>query len=513
MKSNVEINKGLVLKGTSSGLIARIINVGLVVWFNQFLIRRISAEEYSIYPLVLAIMSLLLIIQIAVDNCNSRYITAEYAKGNLDEVKRISSTMIIYNLIICLFLIVIGIFLCWKIDKILTINPLYINSIRIMIAIAMLSLIVNLIISPLKAGIVAKQKYIESNIIEVFVEVFRLIFLCILLFFVSTRVIWIVVATESAKLLGNLACMMISIRSIPALTFSISSVEIKRGYQLLTFGGWTFIGEVANRIRISINPIILNNLATPFDVTSFHIGTLFPRQIHRARIIATNSIFPSLVAMYETRQKERLKNTFLKFGRITIWTYMLIALPLIIYSSDFIKLYIGNQYLRAGPVIILVLINEIPYLGLSMIDELSRALARVKSLTIRSIIILIFNLSITIYLVGFLKMGAIGAALGTLISGAFIRTAIMIPMGLQLTGLDLPTWLNKTVIPGFFPCLPGASIWILLKLLHAPDTWIKLILYGLAGAVVYFIFLIKFSLQPDDRKDLNRIRSYLSSRK
>jgi O-antigen/teichoic acid export membrane protein len=513
VRSQVEIDKRLVLRGSASALVARLIDIGLLLWFNQYLIRRIGPEEYSLYPLIMSIMGFLMIAKGALDASNSRYVIAAYARGNLDLVTSTSSTLFVYAAIVVSLIVCAAVPFIYWIDRVLVVTPSLANDLRIMAALITIGLAVMMLSSPFEVALRAKQRFVTINAVEVGTEMLRLVLLAVLVFGISTRVLWVVVATEGARLLGALMRLRLSLRLIPELRFRLSAVDFTHGKRLLSFGGWGFIGGTMNRIKTSVDPLILNQLATPLDVTAFHIGSLFSRHIARVRIMATDALSPSLVAMHATGQTERLQNAFMKFGRIMIWSYMLLAVPLMVYAPDFTRLYVGERYLMAAPVMIILLANEIPYLGVSMVSKLAAAKAQVRPTALRSVVAQVCNVGITIYLVGALQMGAMGSAVGTLIGNAGIRCALIIPLALKLAELDTRTWVTRTILPGLPPIVAGLTVWLTLKVVAPPTTWFTLLAYGAAGAVAYLLALVSLSLQPDDQKDVKRLISAIALRR
>lgn len=56
MTAKVEISKRLVLVNSASAVATRIINMSVLVWLYQFLLRRIDPQEYSLYPVATSVM-------------------------------------------------------------------------------------------------------------------------------------------------------------------------------------------------------------------------------------------------------------------------------------------------------------------------------------------------------------------------------------------------------------------------------------------------------------------------
>jgi len=509
--SKVVISKSLVLINSIGSILARIVNVAILIWLQQYLLKRISAAEYSIYPVITSIMVFVIILQEILSGGLSRYIIEAYTKGDNKHVTEITSTMFLIHLIGAIVVLLLGWPFVTYIDKILTIEKQFLWQARIMMSLMVFSFSVRVSLTPFTVGLYVKQKYVLLNIIRICVSLIRIILLFILLFGVSTRVLWVVVATEFANLCGLFAQVIISRRLVPLLTFSLNEVNWKISRVLLSFGFWNFVGNVAWRIQNYADPIILNKLASPIDVTCFHLGNLFKRQIETTIIFMTEPILPSLTAMHATGQKTRLGNTFLRYGRYMIWFYMIIIIPLIIFRNELILLYVGNRYLLAATVILLLLSSASINKGYSMNFKLAVAIGKIKKLSIYAIITQVLNLCITLFLVGIFKMGAFGSALSTAIVAIFIAPILFIPLALRLAEVDFKKWLKITILPGYLPGIAFSIVLIIIKLIDKPDSWAKLILYSTIGCICYLIILLKFCLKDSDRNDLKNVLSKINN--
>ena len=505
MTSRIEVNKRLLVINSISGIIAHIINVSILVWLQQYLLRRISTSEYSLYPVISSVMIFVFMLRSILAGGIARYVTEAYARGDDTRVTQITSTMFLIQLAGGLIILCFGLLFSWHIDKILTINSHLIWDARIMMGLMIISFAIQLSGAPFAVGLFVKQKFVLLNIIHFCTSLLRILILFILLFGLSTRVLWVVVASESANLCGLIIRILISRRFLPDLRFLPRKVNWEITRELFSFQSWTFISQVAYKIHTSVDPIILNKLATNFDVTCFYLGSLFKRQIDNTLLISTQPILPGLTAMYAKNEKSRLENAYLRYGRYYLWIFMIIALPLIIYRKELIGLYVGYQYMIAAKVLALLLAENIIVLGNAMLYNLAVATGQMKELSIRIIIMQLINISLTLYLVGILKLGAIGSAIATFSVHIIGAPLFEIPLGLRLANVNFKKWLKTTVLPGYLPGMGASVIWIVLWLINRPDSWFMLIFNSVLGCVCYLIILFTICLQENDRKDLKKL--------
>ncbi|MCK5378212.1 MAG: hypothetical protein KAJ78_02360, partial [Acidobacteria bacterium] len=353
--TRVEISKKLVLINSASSLVTRMLSISVLIWLQQYLLKRITPEEYSLLPVLYSVMAFAPLLTFALTAGLGRYIVEAYARHDDKRITQIVSTMFP---ILCgagLVFLAVGWTFAWHIDKILNIAPERLWDARIMMALLMFSAAVTLPVSPFGVGFFVRQKFVLQNLIGVGTEVFRLSLLFTLLFGISTRVLWVVTASACAGILGQIINVVISRRLVPTLRFCPSYIHWPIAKELTSFGGWSFVVQFANTIRSSADPIILNRLAGSFDVTCFYLGSLPFRLLQQFHLAARSSLPPVVMGLYAKEEYVRLQSIYLRVGRYSLWTSLFVAVPAIIFSQELMTLYVGSGFVRAGYVMALML--------------------------------------------------------------------------------------------------------------------------------------------------------------
>lgn len=511
MSTKVEISKRLVLINSASSVATQLINISVLVWLHQYLLGRISPEEYSILPVVMAVMVFVPLLTVILTSGLGRYIVEAYAKGDERRVTQIVSTMFPLLLGAGVLVLALGWTFAWHVGRILTIAPGRLWDARIMMTLLIFSAAIRIPLAPFGVGMYVRQKFVLSNCIRLCIQLLRIALLFVLLLGISTRVLWVVVASVSANLCSLPVTLTISCRLVPALRFRICEIRWKLVRELVTFGTWSFLGGLAYRIRQSADPIILNKLAGAIDVTCFHIGSLCQRQIETGLDTVLGPVGPPLTAMHAKGNKDQLRNAYLRIGRYALWLVLALAVPLMIYARELITLYVGEKYIDATTVLILLLALYPLRLGNLMLWKLAHAKAQMGPATWRAILNQSVNLGLTIYLVGWLNMGAIGAALSSMVVGAMSLVLLTCPLGLRMANVKFIRWVEETLCPGWLPSVAGGAVWVLLRILVYPQSWLSLGGCFACGLLCYVVVLFVFCLQPQDREDLRKVMAVACS--
>ncbi len=474
----------------------------VLVWLQQYLLRRISAEEYSLYPVLAAVIVLVPLVATVLTGGLGRYVVDAYAKGDERRVTQIVSTMVPLLLGAALLILAAGSAFAWYVDRVLEVAPERLWDARIMMGLMVLLAAVQLPLTPFGLGLYVRQKFVLSNLITLCTELLRIGLLFVLLFGVSTRVLWVVVASVAANLCGLLVTLVISRRLVPALGFRRSELRWGLAKELASFGAWASVGQLAGTIRTSADPIILNKLATAVDVSCFYLGSIFQRQIHQVVQHVWVPLQPALTAMHATGEKERLRNAYLRGGRYALWASLFLALPLIVFREELMRLYVGEQYRAAATVMALLLMGFPLAYGNAMMLRLAHAMGQPGLPARRQIILQSANFCLTLYLVGVLRMGAVGSALATVLVAAAFQPLLMWPLGLKMAGVSFGTWLRETLGPGFLPALAGAAVLLGFRIFVRPSDWLTLTGCAGLGCVFYAAVLLLFALNQYERREL-----------
>jgi O-antigen/teichoic acid export membrane protein len=515
MSTRVEIDKRLMVVNSASSLAARLISVFILVWLQQYLLRRISPEEYSLLPVVYAVMAFVPLVTTVMTGGIGRYVVEAYANDDGERVSAIVTTMVPLLCGLALSIGMLAALFIWKVDWLLTIAPERVDEARLMLGILFLTLLVRLVLEPFSLGLYVKQRFVLINVITLVSEVVRLVLLCVLLFGLGTRVLWVVVASSAAEMTSIGALIFFSRLAAPELRLRRGGFRGAIARELVSFGGWTSLGQIARVIRQKADIIVLNKLATAVDVNCMYLGSLAYNQIRTMVGRVTVPIEPPLVAMYAANDTPRLRSAYLKGGKYVIWASLFVATPLIVFREEVFQLYLGGAYdthVAAGAVTAIVLIGLSLASANEMVWKIARAAGDVGPLMRRLCTVQLANLGLTIYLVGVHRMGAIGAALSSLIMVIVSVPLLYFPEACRLTGLRWSDWIRRTILPGYQPAVVMGFTLHFLQSAFRPQSWATLASCGGVGALVYLFWLLRFCLEQSERRDAKRLLAQALSR-
>lgn len=503
--ARVAISKRLVAINAAGGIVARVLDLGVFLWLNRYLLRRISAEEYALYPITLSVLVFLPLLSVIFSSGLERFSVQAYAQGDERRVTQIVSTMLPLHIGVSLLVLAAGGGLAWQIGNLLNIPLHRLGEARLMLILMTGASACSVALAPLQIGIHVRQRFVLGHTITLAAQAMRIALLFALLLGLGPRVIWVAVAAAASHVCHALATAAVSCAILPPLRFRLSEFRRHLIRQLLCFGGWVLVGELGTMLRKSMDPIILNKLATPLDVTCFHLGGTPIRYMDQMLHGVHRALAPQVTAMHAKGDDDRLRNTYLRLARYDLWLSLALSLPLAVFSNELIALWIGSGFSPAAFVMALMLIMSVSRYGHAATGLVAVARNRLRKLTILGGILELLNLGLTLYFVGMLKLGAAGSALGTFVAVMVIKPLLLWPVSLRLVKLTFRRWLHEAFLPGAIPGLLGAAVWVTVRVLFRPEGLVGIGAGMAAGACVYLGVLLTFCLTRSDAADLRRM--------
>ncbi len=511
MATNVEISKRLVAINSASTVGRHILSITVLVWLQQYLVRRIPAEEYSLLAIVMAVLVFVPLLSTVLTGGVSRYVIHAAARGDERGVTQVVSTVLPLLAGAAVLVFAVMGTVTWFIGDILIIEPEQLDDARLMLGVSLLSFCVRMCLSPFHTGFHVRQKFVLRNIIELGSELLFIGILFTLLFGVGVRVLWIPVARFVARTCEEVVVVITSRRLVPALRFRLGEFRRDLLRELLSFGGWKLVGQIGGILEQAANPIILNRGAGATELAAYHVGTMPHRAIPGLMDEGLWTLFPALTAMNAKGDNERLATTFLRSGRLAIWAVMLVCVPAMVFASELFQLYLGldkfREYSSAFAVMILVLATYPTHYSRMLFVSVALAKGQIRGVKLASLISRIFCILLAGIFVFRFRLGAVGGALGLFIGHLTFDVAVYWPMSLGMLNIRFGTFLQKTLIPGLVPMAVAGAAGLVIRHALRPDSWLLLGLCGFAVGGAYLISLMLFCMQPEDKKDLRRLAS------
>jgi len=478
---------------------------------QQYLLKRISVEEYSLLPIIYSLMIFVPLFSVILVSGIKRYVLVAYVENQGHRITQIVSSMFPVLCSVSLFLLLIGGIAAWQIDTLLRIEPEYVDDARIMLMLIIFLEALRLPMEAFCSGLYVQQRFVLENLIKITGECIRLTLLLVLLLGWSVSVVSVVVATVAGGLVEATTLCLVSRHLLPEQRFNRMQFDWFVVKELANFGGWSSLCGIGGMIRRSAAPIILNRWATPLDITCFHLGSLIP---NRLEVIVNQSflgtVSPVVVGLHADNQQDRLKSMYLRLGRLSMWGVLIAIAPLFVHYEQIVILYVGETYLSAGTVMFLLLACYPIVYGNLLHGPLATAKALVRLQAIRESISAVLSLFLTLLLVGYYQLGAVGAAISTFLVYGLGSLVLFWPFGKGMVGATWSDVWNNIFMPGIIPFCATLATMKLLTWNYPATSWSAIAVNSIAGAFVYLIVVWIVAKEVDKAQFRDALLSLLA---
>ena len=513
--SNVVVSKKVAVINSASGLMTMLLQLSVMVWVHQHLLRRISPEEYSLLPLLTSLIVIFPVFAVLLTSGIARYVTEAAARDDEDSVVKIVSSvfplLVGMAVLVCLAGLVMMVFL----GNIVRISPERLNEARLMFGLLLVRFAVTLPTAPLSVGFFVRQRFCLSNVIDLLAECLRIGLLLALLTFCGSRALWVVVASSSVQVLAVIVRMVVSLRLLPILRLDRSKFCWRTAREIASFGGWISLAQIGGLIYSAADPILLSWFASPVDIATFSVGALPHRHLQPLVMTVSAPLSPAFVAMHARGHSESLNRAFCRLGRYVVWFIGMFAVALLLFRHEFFQLYLAEKwslYRDTGTVAALLLSPLIlSYSVASGLDKAAIATGRIRTYVCISIGSQLLNLCLTLFFLGVCGFGAIGSAMATFVTG-LVAFPFYLALALRLLGLPLHEYVSRVLVPGSKPILLTAAIGLVLRSWFVPVTWMSLAVGVLGCVLIYILSVYCVARWGEDRADMAALKKYLVDR-
>lgn len=495
-----------------SSVLTTLISMTVLVWVNQYLLRRIPAEEYQLVPVVTSLLVVGEILRNVFSGGLARFMVEARARGDLTEVTRIASSMVPVLWAGTLLIAALGGLAIWRIDTVIAVDAVYLGDARLMLGLLLVTLCLNLALSPFSLGLYVDMRFVEVNLIRLGTEVLRLVVLLVLLFGFGTHARWVVVATA----IGGLADLALrtawSWRILPEARFRRALVSGQTVRRLMSFSLWTSVQGITGMVNRMAPVLLLNHNSSAVDVAAFHLGQLPDTQIRKLISAATRPATPELTSIYATQGAPALQPFYYRGGRYFLWVALLLIAPLVVFAVPLVRLYVGETYLAAAWVLIGILAVYPLTWASGMFYVVAYATGRIEAFNICSALLSVVLLAGLVYFVAWQGMGAEGAAWAFALAFGGVHLLVIWPLGLRLVNGSWGDFLRLAVLPGSFPFLAATIVCLLFAAMVPITSWTAFVLGTGLSFLAYLAALATFCMDPKDRELAGKLLARLRPR-
>jgi O-antigen/teichoic acid export membrane protein len=412
-KRSITAKKHIVLSFVYRGIDV-IIGLLLVSLFLKYL----DEENYGIWLVFSSIISYFQFVDIGIDNGFRNKFAEALAKGKAEDLKKyVSTTYAIISIVSFLFItvfLVVNFFLDWSV--IVNTSELLKSELSVLAIFLFASFSMILILKiPITIALAYQRASIRSlkNAIE---KILKLIFIIFAIYYLPRSLL---IIGSAYSIIPVLVLIGLNIyfysKKFYHLIPSFKYIEVGYVRQLFTLGVKFFIINIAGVVLYTSDNLIITQLFGPEDVVPYQIAHKYFSITLLIFMVVIQPLWSAVTDAYNRDDIIWIKRTVLKIQKIWL-LFVFINLALLLASQFVYDFWLDKKVFipisLSASWALYIIIQSL----LSVYTNVINGIGKIKLETITSIISMIINIPLSLFLATTLKMGSSGVVFATIFS-------------------------------------------------------------------------------------------------
>lgn len=486
-----------VLSGSLSNYLRLAIQIGVQLWTTPMILNGVGKEVYAIWALVFSVLSIVGVLELGVGAGAVKYAAEHRGTGDTGRRNRGLSTLLVIALACSAFavlVLIVGILIG---PKVFGLSNGLADTMRVVFILLGLRYTVLLWPLSLFQGVLYGQARIGTiNIVQIITNLLYG-FLCWLSIHQGWGIVGIAAANLGTMLLEYGSYWILARKHTEELILNPSNFD----KSIMTDTGKLALSQLivtaSGLILLRTDPLVIQGFLSLAAVSTYAVALRISESAFLLVKQFINVLSPHIAALYAKGDAAGVRRLFTVSTRYSLVPAVVVTVPIVIYSSDILRLWIGPSVDGGGPVLaVLCLAMALmtpQVVASSFLTYTGRYLHTSKPVIAGAI------LNVIASIVCVKVFGLVGVAIGTLIAVFVADVLWVISITLREMELKLSPYLKE----GIFPLIP-ASIAYALVLLGAehflpPKSLAMIALEGLVGVAIFANIFFATGMRPQDK--------------
>lgn len=481
----------------ASAIITLGVQMAVSFFLSSYLVATLGEVANGFTQLANNFVSYASLVTIAFNSMGSRFISAAYHRGKIEDSVAYYSTLIVCNVILCLIFLPVAIAVLANLGSIVDMGNADPADVGMLFAFVFANFGANLFVSLFCSAMFVVNKVYIQNAINLFRNVLNAALLVFAFSFFTAHVYYVSLIALLLTIASAPVCFIIKRRVVPKLTFNPKAFSDKFVRDLTSSGIWNTVNQCGNILTTGLDLLFANWFvgASPMGVLS--VAKTMPTAITTLATTLNNNLEPELVIVYA---KEGAEGLYRRLKLDIRLSNLIVAVPVGVFCAlapEFYRLWMPSLDARELAFLsILTICNFIPWAGLQVIYNVFTVMNKLKVNSVSFLCGAVLNLILVLFALNFTNLGTYAiAGVSALIS--ITRNLIIIaPYVAKLIGKSLWTMYREALVSLLSV---GVTICVSLSIttVVATATWYGLLIAVLLSCLICWsiVFCTTFSAE------------------
>lgn len=468
---------------------------------TPYVIRSLGNQEYGLYTLIGAFVGYLSVLDLGLNNAIVRYVAQYRVQKDEKAQENFLATSLIIYCVIALLLLILGATFYFNIDCFFS-NSLSLEELhkaKIMLVILVFNIAFTLPGGAFTGICSGYEKFIFPRILSILKVIIRATTLVFILS-VGADSIGVVVLDTVINLLFILVTIWYAFSKLK-IKIKLHQWDFSFVKEIFKYSIWIFLFALVYQFQWRTGQVILGSTTNTTIVAIFGVGVMLGVYFTTFGNIINSLLLPKAVqAVYNNASNEVLTNQMIKVGRISYLLLIYVFGAFLLTGQDFVKLWIGELYLPAYWIALLIMAVYI----IPIAQGYSHAILDAKKmLRFKSLIFLVFSIigAISGYFLS--KNHGMYGMIAGLVSAIFLLQIVMNFYYQFKLRLDMPKFFKKALFRFTFVFFMILIICYYIDVRLSINSWFAFVIKNVIYSMLYF-FIMYFMINEEERKLISK---------
>lgn len=283
-----------------------VINVVITFFLTSFIVKNVGAEAYGFVGLANDFISYIQILTIALNSMASRFITIEFEKNNLLNVRQYYSSLLVMNIFVSMVIAVIGVIFVFNIGSIINIGSVQIFDVQILWLFLLANFLMTLMGTVFQVATFCKRRLELEAIRTVAASVLKAIILIVCYVFFKIYIWYIGMATLLSGMYSLIYNVKYTRQLMPDAEISIKYFDIRKIITLVKSGFWNSLTQLGAVLLNGLDLIVTNLFVGSAAMGTMSISKTFPKYILNMFATMASAFTPNFVISVAKKNNKEL---------------------------------------------------------------------------------------------------------------------------------------------------------------------------------------------------------------
>ncbi len=472
-------------------IVGFLVNTLIGFFLAPYIIRNIGLEAYGYVALGSQFVNYALIIGIALNSMSTRFISVEYHRKNFQKANEYFSSIVIFNLLVALVIIIPLILFIGFLQHIISISDALVLDVQILFILLFFNFLLGSVLGHFSISYYTHNTLYIKSAREIEAKVLYMLIIISLFYFFKPSLYFIGIATLISSVYNTLFGIYYSHRWSPEIKFKLALYKLKSLKEIFVSGVWNLITHLGQILMQGLDLIIVNVYLGATVMGQLALSKTIPLILITLVGTLANSYAPTFNKHVALNDHEGLKNSLIQSMKVL---GLFTNVPIAIYFSfgeDFYRLWVPSEDAASLHYMSLLAFGAMIISG--PVNTIFTYFSSANKLRFNSLLVIISGLFNILVVVLFIRIKFLNVF--TLLSLGIFLTVIKnffftIPYASKLLNVR-QLLINKVIFKSLLTFILTIGATFSLKRYVSIDGWADFIVYaGISGVFALVINLL-----------------------